>query len=546
MTMPSPEYDVVIIGAGHNGLVAANYLQDAGLDVVVVEAAPKLGGMTTSVRGLIPEAPEHVINPCAVDPIWWEGFPASADLGLERYGLEMIHIDPCYAYLHPEGDSIAFWRDPQRTAEEIRHFSPADGDTYLEFARLLHGFYEVVGPLANTNPTRPGAAATAQLTKAMARHRKDLWEFASIFISPAAEIINERFKHPFVRNALHVLCGALAPTTIPGSTFMIVSIPMIHSSQASRPRGGVGAIADALAARLLTGGGIVLTSSPVREIIVSADRSTGVALADGSVIRARRAVLATCDPVTALQGLLPTGSLPSRVESRVANIPVHQGGWASLKVDVAFSGKLDLSRHNKKRRDGLDLRIPSHWLGNEDGLSRAFARAATGLVPDPADLGSWSCIPTALDPSQAPEGRDVLYIWTGSAPSAPEEGWNNIKQKAGQVAVDHAALHYDGVGELEIGRYIQSHEDLARNHWCQGQITHIDTTLSRNGPMRPTLGLGGYRTPVDGLYIGGAGSHPGGGVTGAPGHNAAKAILKSVKTENRRRRVLAGLPSRRA
>jgi phytoene dehydrogenase-like protein len=116
--------------------VAANYLRDAGFDVVVVEAAPKLGGMTTSVRGLIPEAPRHVINPCAVDPIWWEGFPASADLGLERHGLEMIHIDPCYAYLHLEGDSFAFWRDPQRTAQEIRHFSRADGETYLEFARL--------------------------------------------------------------------------------------------------------------------------------------------------------------------------------------------------------------------------------------------------------------------------------------------------------------------------------------------------------------------------------------------------------------------------
>ncbi|HEV8622831.1 MAG TPA: NAD(P)/FAD-dependent oxidoreductase [Acidimicrobiia bacterium] len=538
--MPRAEYDVVIVGAGHNGLVAGNYLADAGLKVIVVEAAAKVGGMTTTEVGAIPEAPQHKTNPCAVDPIWWEAFPASRDLDLGRYGLRFKPLDPCYAYLHPDGDSIAFWRDPRRTAEEISHFSKPDAAAYLDFVRFLDGFYELTSPLANTSPTKPGLGAVGQASKAALKHRKQLGAYGAFYLSSGAEVINEWFEHPMVRNGLHVMSGAFYPSTMAGSTFLLIAVPMFHRIDTGRPIGGTGAITEALAKRLAAAGGTIRTSSPVREIIVSKNRATGVCLTDGTVLEAGRAVLATCDPVTALTRLLPPGTLPSKLEGRTKAIPTFSGGAGVVKVDVALNGQLDLSKYNKKRRDGLDMRLPSHFIGHEEGLQRAYARCAAGLLPDPTDFGAWNCIPTAHDPSQAPEGQDTLYIWSSLAPVSPDEGWDNVKDKMGQIAIDSAALHYSGIADFELGRLVQTHEDIARKKWCEGTrggVMHVDHVLSRTGPLRPALGLAGYTTPVGGLYLGGAGSHPGGGVTGAPGHNSAKEILRGLRKETSPRRI---------
>ena len=532
--------DVVVLGAGHNGLVAGNYLADAGLRVIVLEAAPKIGGMTASQAGLIPEAPDHVINTCAVDPLWWEAFPPSRELGLDRFGLRHLISDPCYAYLHPDGDSLCFWHDPRRTADEIGFFSKSDAAAFLEFARFLDGFLEVTDPLSTTNPTRPGLRNVAATGKAAFQHRKELGGYAALLLSSGTEIIDERFDHPVVRSALHLLTGGFYSPSTPGSAFLFIALAMFHRFKTGRPAGGTGAITDALARRFQSRGGIVRTGSPVSEIIVEANRATGVVLADGTTVRAERAVLATCDPATTLGRLLPSGTLPPTIESRLAGLPTHSTGAGVLKVDVAMKGKLGLTRFNRKRRDGLDLRLPSHFLGTEDGYRRSFARSAAGLLPEPAELGSWSCIPTALDPSQAPDGQDVLYIYSPSVPASPDDGWENVTEKMGQIAIDHASIYYEGVAELELGRQIVSHEDIGRNKWCapvRGNLMHLDMIPSRSGPLRPARGLGGYTTPVDHLYLGGAGSHPGGGVTGVPGYNASREVLQTLKRAKRARKL---------
>jgi len=527
-------HDVVVIGAGHNGLVAANYLANAGLDVLVVDGDSQVGGMTSSGY-LIPAAPEHVINHCAVDPIFWNAFPPAHELQLERYGLRSVEADPPYAYLDPEGASLAVWRDPRKTADEIRHFSASDAEAYLDFARLLDALYDIAHPLSLTNPTRPDARAVARVVRGSIRNRRKLGDLPSFGVASSEEVILERFEHPIVRSALLCVPAAVMPNSHFGSAIQFMSLAFLHRAPCRRPVGGTGAIPNALTARLLDHGGTVRTSAVVVGITVSGSRASGIELADGTRIGARRAVLAACQPVHALHDLLPSGTLPPEMDRRVSTIPTRQMGYGMLKVDVALSGRLDLSRHNKQRRDGLDLREPSHWIGTPDGLERSFARSAAGLVPYESDWASWNCIPTALDPSQGPAGQDSLYVWVCAAPAEPEGGWEGgLKEKAGQSILNKMSEFYGGLTELEIGRQVQSNEDVAEKRRCPGgHLTHVDFGLNRIGPLRPARGLGGYRTPVPGLYLGASGSHPGGGVTGVPGYNSAREILRTLRAEQK-------------
>ena len=187
-----------------------------------------------------------------------------------------------------------------------------------------------------------------------------------------------------------------------------------------------------------------------------------------------------------------------------------------------------MSRHNQWRRDGLDLRYSSHMVGTEEGIEKAFARSAAGLLPYSKDYSLWPVIPTASDPSQAPKGQDTLYLYSAVGPYQPDEGWDKMRAQAGQDIVDLASTYYDGIASLEIARQVLTNEDFAlRANAFGGNMTHVDMVPSRMGPLRPARGLAGFKTPVPGLYIGGAGCHPGGGITGMPGYLSAREILRN-------------------
>ena len=521
--------DVVVIGAGHNGLVAANYLTDAGLTVTVVEASDAVGGMT-STTAAIPAAPDHLINSYSVDAFFWDAFPPSKDLGLESYGLRRAPVDPGHVYLHPDGSSIGFWADARRTVDEIRHFSPADARAYEEFARVLRGFSDLAFAFATTNPTRPDRRTLRRMARTGIASRRDLSTMAGLLFSSATEVIAERFEHPVVRDALHASAGSTIPNSQNGTSSAFLWLSTTHRHICRRPVGGVGSIPSALARRLESRGGGILTGAAVDRITLMDGRAVGVELADGREIRAQRAVVAACDPRTSLGTLLPDGALEPQMERRVRSIPVENLGYGQMKVDVALSGRLELKRHQAWRRDDVDLRKPSHMIGTEKGIERTFARAGSGLPPLPGDeLSMWPVIPTALDPSQAPEGMDTLYLYVATVPYEPEGGWDRHRDTTADAIVAKAAEYYDGIEELEIGRQVLTNEDIAeRTRSTGGNITHVDMAMGRAGPMRPARGLGGYATPIDGLFLSGAGTHPGGGITGAPGYNSARAVLLAL------------------
>ncbi|WP_019873913.1 phytoene desaturase family protein [Sporichthya polymorpha] len=532
--------DVIVIGAGHNGLVAANYIADAGRRVLVVEANPEIGGFTASQRA-IPAAPDHLTHPYSFDPFFWDSFPPATELGLDRYGLRRVRVDPGLVYLDPDDASLAFWEDPRETAREIERYSKVDAASYLEFARLLRAFSDIALAYFVANPVRFDVRPLARTARHALRHRKYLRDIAALATGTAAEAIADRFTHPVVRNALHAAAGSTIPNSADGSGAGFLWLANQHRHSHQHPLGGIQSLPNALAKRLTSHGGRVEVNAPVAEILVRDGRAVGVKLRDGREIAATEAVVASCDPKTALGKLLPESALPAKLRSRVDNIAVRNGGYGQMKVDLAFSGRLSLDRYAKRRGDGLDLRRPMHVLATEDGIERAFARSAAGLLPHSDDFSMWNVIPTGVDPSQAPAGQDNFYCYLAVAPYEVEGGWDTadsagltMRQRAGDAVVAKLGRFYDGVETLEIGRRVLTNTDFeALVGASGGNITHVDMTLSRGGPRRPARGLAGYRSPVPGLYLGGSGSHPSGGITGAPGYMVARELLRDRRKQHK-------------
>ena len=394
MSRRNDEFDAVVIGAGHNGLAAACYLADAGLDVSVLEAGSEIGGMTASGRP-IPEAPNHVVNYCAVDLAFFPSCPVAKELELHRYGLRTVPADPAYVYLHPDGASLALWHDPKRTADEIRRFSEPDATAFLEYAEFLDALLDLALPVMSAHPIHPDFRAVTKVTRGAARHRKKLRKIGSFCFASGAEVIDCRFQHPVIRSALYALGAGVGPIDAPGTSMTHLGLAFLHRTGFLRPVGGMQSVPDALANRLRAAGGRVLTSSPVAEILVSSNAVEGVRLTDGKCIRARH-VIATCDPGKALIELLPVTALSPEMTSRAHQIPMNASGVGQMKVDLALSGRIGLSRHQRRRTDDLDLRVPSCLIGSPDNTNRSFRNSAAGLLPEAEDITIWAVVPTAL------------------------------------------------------------------------------------------------------------------------------------------------------
>jgi phytoene dehydrogenase-like protein len=517
--------DVIVVGSGHNGLVAACYLARAGADVLVVEAGEVVGGCTTTAA-LVPEAPDHLLSPCAADIITMRASTVVGDLGLRGYGYREVEVEPSYVALMPDGASLAFWRDPRRTAAEIERFCRRDAATFLELMRTLDDAVSIALPLVATNPSRPDLRRVLRTVAAAARHPRAIATLLSLATAPAVQAIKERFEHPIVQSAVATIANFGAPITGEGTAVNLMVLAVIARFGMARPVGGMGALPAALVRCLEAHGGRVRACARVDQVLVGGGRARGVVLSSGEELRAG-AVLCATEPHHALTRLLPAGALPARLETRAHHIPCDNDGCTHFKVEMALRGRLRLAGHSARRHDGLDLRIPSALVGTIDEIVAAIGAAKSGRLPDP--LPFVSMVPTAADPSQAPPGQDTLSLWSGWLPHEPPGGWPALKAIAEEAFVAHAARYYDGIEELEIGRAVETPEEIsARTGVRNGNVYHVDVTLTRVGPLRPALGFGGYRTPVPGFYITGAGTHPGPSVSGIPGQQAARVVLRDV------------------
>jgi phytoene dehydrogenase-like protein len=364
-------------------------------------------------------------------------------------------------------------------------------------------------------------------------------EIAKLAMGSAAEAIDARFRHPILRGGLLSLAAVGAPVTHRGSGINAMFPSIVRHAGVSRPIGGAQILPNALVACLEDHGGRVRTEAEVAGVVMAGDRAGGVRLSSGEELRAR-VVISAIDPRKTLQEFVPAGRLPDRIAKRVAEIPSENGGAAYLSTHMAFSGRLDYSRMERLRDDDLDLRNAALLCGSFEEMVDAVDAATHGRLPDPMPFAA--VLPTGPDPSQAPEAQDTIYLWAGWAPRRPAEGWTALTARAGQAQVDGAAQYIDGIHELEIGRFVEPWPILQqRTHVPNGNPYYVDLLFARNGPMRPALGLGGYATPVDGLFLTGGGTHPGPSVSGIPGQLAARKVLATIK-ELSGRTPLTGAP----
>jgi phytoene dehydrogenase-like protein len=533
--------DVVVVGAGHNGLTAACYLAQAGLDVLVVEASPTIGGMT-STNATISGAPGHLVNEGAIQASLFRATTIEADLQLARYGFRQIVVDPQHLHLGPDGESLAIWKDPNRTADELRFFSKKDARAWLDMAETLDLMSEAMLAYMSSHPLRPNIKEVLKGARRMARHPKQALGISRFFSVSHEQIIDELFESSLVRGSL-----AQMPTfdwmRRDGTAWGLIYVALVHRTSSSRFVGGTGALPRALAANLVAHGGHVRTSAPVREILVDGNRAQGVVLESGEEIRAGT-VLAACDPKQALARLLPSGVLPHKLESAAAHIPTSTTGGGHMKVNVALRGQLQLPKHAAWRKDGLNVREPLMcWQTLEEHVA-GWDRSVRGEWPERQPF--LAVIPTAIDPTQAPDGQDTLWIWSGVVPNKSREPSDNVRKRLGDAVLADCANYFEGIEELIIDRTVLTPGDIAdRFHVTDGNVFLVDPSLQRFGPLRPALGLADYASPVDGLFLGSGGMHPSAGICGLPGQLAARTMLSKLKGGTYKHRLLSVMPGGR-
>lgn len=528
--MSKPDYDVIVIGAGHNGLTAAAYLAKAGKRVIVLEAYPTPGGML-GTNAIFPSAPNHLINEGGIQASMFRSTTIEKDLELKKHGLRQIIADPFHVHLDADGGSIAFWKDARRTAEEIRRFSYRDAERYLEFANSCDKLMKLALPFMNGHPTRPsGKAILGAIPKAI-RHRKELTPLISFLTRSHAEIITEYFDTPLLRAAM----ASMPPfcwMTQDGTGWALIYVGICHETNSSRMAGGSGSLPASIQRSFESMGGTVRCNARVRELLLESGRISGVRMEGGEEITAPY-VMASCSPKLTLTELLPRGVLDDTMQRRADAIPIDTVEVASLKIDAAIDGKLTLKRHQDWRKahlpgDNLNLREPIiAWQTYEEHL-RAWQDTVAGRWPDP--ICGIGIIPSALDPSQAPEDGDTFWYWSGITPAHPTEPWKDVRDKIGDRALDAAADYFDGLTSKMIERRIYNNPDIeTRFNVPGGNVYHVDAAAMRMGGLRPASGFGSYHTPVQGLFLTGAGTHPTGGISGIPGQQSAKWLLKKMK-----------------
>jgi phytoene dehydrogenase-like protein len=524
--------DVVIVGAGHNGLVAGCYIAKAGYDVLVVEQASTPGGMT-STNPMAPEAPDHLINEASIHASLFRTTNIDAELELSsKYGLRQRVIDPCHVHVNPEGESIAMWRDANRTMDEIRRFSAKDARAWAELSEIITAACKIGLPMMMTNPIRPEPKQILKALKAVGTGRKQIMKILRWVQAPQQEVIEEYFEHDMVRGPLTINLPFMHFGS-DMSGWALIYLGVLQDTGIAMFEGGTGAFPAALIRCLEAHGGRVRCDAPVGGLQVQNGRVTGAILESGEVVTARRAVVTANGPTTVLNDWLPAGTLPKTLEHRAKSIPTTSTGWGNTKINVALKGKVTLPRHTKWRADNLpgdpvDLRLPTlTWATHQQSLE-AGIQAAKGNVPDM--IPGLSQVTTAFDPKMAPEGHDTWWFWSGLVPSVPNEDWDTVHKKIEKTVLDDCANYYDGLEEFEIARRTLTPKGLEERFRApQGNVYHVDPIVTRFGPMRPALGLAGYKIPVEGLFLSGSGTHPIAGINGMPGMNAAKTVIKTLK-----------------
>ncbi|GAA4441411.1 phytoene desaturase family protein [Phytohabitans houttuyneae] len=501
--------DAVVIGAGHNGLVAANLLADAGWDVVVLEATAAPGGAIRSAGVTAPGYLSDLYS--SFYPLGYAS-PVMRALGLTEHGLSWRHAPDVLTHLLPDGRAARLNRVPETTAASVEEFAPGDGERWLA---AYSEWLSVSAPMLDTlftpfPPVRGGAALLARLRPAGALR------LARRLILPSRRLGREIFRG---EGAQLLLAGCALHTDLSaedaGSGVYGWLLAMLGQEFGwPVPEGGAQRITDALVARLRTRGGHIEYGARAYRVITARGRALGVSTTGGRRWRARRAVLADVPAPALYLDLVGAAVLPPRLVEDLAHF---QWDGSTVKVDWALSGPVPWKNPAAAGAGTI------HLGADLDGLTRYAAALTTGEVPhDPFLLvGQMS----TADPSRSPAGTESLWSYT-HLPFRHE--WPADVVLAHVERMERALEeHAPGFGRLVVGRHVAGPGDLERENpsLVGGTLGGGTSAAHQQLFLRPIPGLGRADTPVDRLYLASSSAHPGAGVHGGPGANAARAAL---------------------
>lgn len=517
-------YDVVVVGAGHNGLACACYLARAGLQVLVVEQADYVGG-AVHTAATIPEAPGYRFDTCSVVHNLINMTSIPQELRLQEVGLEYIETDPFTVSFFPDGSCVRFYRSVERTCEELARFSVQDAEAYAAFIRLADPVAELaLGAFRTSGDDYSRLDEWCYRWERGVRllRRSNLIRLASSLSGPYGSLLRERFATEQARMGMVTLAahGSLGPHT-PGAAFFVFWQAAYHRYGNWHARGGSGALAQAMRRRLEAWGGTVRTNAPVTRILADG-RVNGVVLSDNEHIAARH-VVAAVNPQTALLELLDGRYLSSGLAARLR--ARHRANAVQFVVHAA----LDRLPPWSGARDDV-------WNGLQSvGTSVAqvrqnFVEAEAGRAPSQPAVYVYT--PSAIDPAVAPPGKHTAYVACASYPARFADGssWEERGEREAHRLLDAVEARAPGFKESVTGLawYHAAHWERAIG-LLGGHPMHLDITTDQVGPFRPLPELSDHRSPVSGLYLTGAGTAPAGGVAAVPGRAAAKALLRDCR-----------------
>jgi phytoene dehydrogenase-like protein len=519
--------DVIIIGGGHNGLVTAFYLARAGFKPLVLERSAQVGGAAITNEfhpGFRCPTLAHSAGPLRPDIV--------RDMQLEKYDLRMITPDVCVTALSPDGRALSLYQDVNKSAQEIAAFSEKDAAKYPEFEKSLGKIAKVIAEALATTPPDIDHPSNGDLWSMLKTGRairklgkRDMFRLLRWGPMAVADLVAEYFETELLRAVIAArgVFGTFLGPWSAGSSLVL----LIRAAADPHPAGsgffaagGMGALTQAMAESAKAAGAEIRTGAEVIEIRVHDGVATGVLLSTGEQILAR-AVISNADPKRTLLKLTDSTHLSPDFVQKLQH---YRGNGTVAKVNLALSGLPTFTAVS----DTNALRGRIH-IGNEiDYLERAYDESKYGNFSRQPYLEA--TIPSLTDPTLAPQGQHVMSIYMQYAPYKLKGDWDQQRNALGQTVVETLAQYAPDLPEKILTHQIITPKDLEDKYGLTGgQIFHGDLALDQFFTMRPLLDWARYKTPIQNLYLCGSGTHPGAGLTGGSGANAAREILKELK-----------------